>query len=217
MHDSNLSAKGSPGAFSASGTAQEIVDNVPAGLLVLSEDLHVISVNRWFLDTFHLPAHEVLGHGLHEVLRPEGPPRREAGSNDEEGPHDVFLDLPVAGTSEKRPVRVNISSIAEGREGGRLLLVVEDVSESHRLRASAQRSEQRLRALLQSLDAIVWEADADPLTFTFVSQRAEQWLGYPVEAWIQEPGFWASRLHPEDREKTLEYFTNAIEAGRDFE
>jgi two-component system, cell cycle sensor histidine kinase and response regulator CckA len=215
MQQSDKRSKKSPNAFRSSGTAQDIVDSVPAGLLVLSEDLHVLSVNRWFLDTFRVPAHEVLGHGLHEVLRPEGPPRREVGGNEEEGPHDVFLDLPVAGTSEKRPVRVNISSIAEGE--GHLLLVVEDVSESHRLRAAAQQSEYRLRALLQSLDAIVWEADAEPFRFTFVSQRAEEWLGYPVEAWLNEQDFWAKHLHPEDREKTLEYIRGAIAEGRDFE
>ena len=171
--------------------AQEIVDNVPAGLLVLSEDLRILSVNRWFLDTFRLKTDEVVGHGLHEVIRPEGPPRSVGGSLDDVvGSHDVFLDIPVADTGEKRPVRISITNIEE-EEKGRLLLVVEDLSESQRLRAAAEDSETRLRDLIQSLDAIVWEADAVTFQFSFVSRHAEELLGYPVEQWFSEPNFWA--------------------------
>jgi two-component system, cell cycle sensor histidine kinase and response regulator CckA len=217
MQHSQRSSKNTRNTFNSPGSAQDIVDNVPAGLLVLSEDLHVLSANRWFLETFRLPANEVVGRGLHEVLRPEGPPRREEGTSEDGDTHDVFLDLPVAGTGEKRPVRVNISNITGAAGEGHLLLVVEDVSESHRLRAAAQRSEQRLRALLHSLEAIVWEADSEPLRFTFVSQRAEAWLGYPVDAWLQEEDFFAKHLHPDDLEKTQDYFREAIQDGREFE
>jgi PAS domain S-box-containing protein len=198
--------------------AQDIVDNVPAGLLVLAEDLRILSANRWFLETFHLSREEVVGRGLHEIIHPEGPPRSVTGSLDEEGgPRDVFLDLPVAGTSEKRPVRISILNIEHEEGGGRLLLVVEDLSESQRLRSVAERSERRLRELIESLDAIVWEADAATLQFTFVSQRAEQLLGYPAAEWLAEPDFWVQHIYPEDREKTLSYCHTAIGEGRDHE
>jgi two-component system cell cycle sensor histidine kinase/response regulator CckA len=199
--------------------AQEIVDNVPAGLLVLSDDLRILSVNRWFLDEFHLRPEEVVGRGLHEVIRPEGPPRSLGGLEDGEGPaRDVFLTIPVAGTSEKRPVRINISDIAGEQDSERrLLLVVEDLSESLRLWAAADESERRLRDIVQTLDAIVWEADATTLQFTFVSQRAEDFLGYPIGQWTSEPDFWADHIHPEDRAKTLAYCRREAEAGRDYE
>ncbi len=55
------------------------------------------------------------------------------------------------------------------------------------------------RDLVEGLDAIVWEADADPWRFTFVSQRAKAMLGYPVERWLTEPDFWTDLMHSEDR------------------
>lgn len=59
--------------------------------------------------------------------------------------------------------------------------------------------------LVHDLDAIIWELDVARRQFTFVSQRAEELLGYPVERWLHEPGFWANRIvHPEDREWVLE-------------
>ena len=88
-------------------------------------------------------------------------------------------------------------------EPPRLLLIVEDLTEEERLQAARQESEQRYRDLIQGLDAIVWEADARTLTFSFVSRRAETVLGYPVERWLREPDFWARRIHPDDRDAVM--------------
>src|SRR5205823_3247060 len=47
-----------------------------------------------------------------------------------------------------------------------------------------EEAEQRYRSLIQSVDAVVWEADAGTGAFSFVSRRAEDLLGYPVEQWL---------------------------------
>lgn len=72
----------------------------------------------------------------------------------------------------------------------------------------------RLRSLVADLDAVVWEADAASGRFTFVSQRAWDMLGYPPVLWIQEPGFWADHIHPEDRERAVQAFLDAISRAR---
>ena len=51
--------------------------------------------------------------------------------------------------------------------------------------------------LVDSLDGIVWEADAETFRFTFVSRQAEKILGYPVDEWL-EPNFWRDHTHPDD-------------------
>jgi PAS domain S-box-containing protein len=88
-------------------------------------------------------------------------------------------------------------------------------AQSEARRAEAQASEQRFRDLVQELDAIVWEADAVTWAFSFVSQRAEAILGYPVEHWLSEPGFWVDRLHPDDREQTVAMRRAAVGERRD--
>ncbi|HWQ33549.1 MAG TPA: PAS domain S-box protein [Blastocatellia bacterium] len=84
-------------------------------------------------------------------------------------------------------------------------------------REKAQAAEQRFRNLVNGLDAILWEADPEPLRFTFVSRRAEKILGYPVERWLSDPGFRVSILHPEDRDFAVSYCASATTAGRDHE
>jgi PAS domain S-box-containing protein len=195
--------------------AQEMVDNLPVGLLSLSPDLNVLSANRTFLDTFHMRPEKVMGRRLPDVIRPEGPPRRIGAAGPGSGPHDVLLDLGVPGETGSRPTRLTLTQISDGLGKGRLLLTVEDQTESERLRAAAEASERRLRELVQSIDAIVWEAEAKTHQFTFVSQRAEQILGYPVAQWVSQPGFWAEHLHPHDREQTVTLRQQAIAQGRD--
>ncbi|MFQ5926573.1 MAG: PAS domain S-box protein [Terriglobia bacterium] len=78
-------------------------------------------------------------------------------------------------------------------------------------------SEQRFRDLVQELDAIVWEADAVTWKFSFVSRRAEQILGYPVEQWLTERDFWANHIHPDDREQAVAFCQKATAEGRDHE
>ncbi|OGL09475.1 MAG: hypothetical protein A3I14_02640 [Candidatus Rokubacteria bacterium RIFCSPLOWO2_02_FULL_73_56] len=70
-------------------------------------------------------------------------------------------------------------------------------------RAASEASEQRFRDLVESLDAIVWEADAETCGLTFVSRSAEALLGYPAARWLAEPAFVAEHLHPDDREATV--------------
>src|SRR5262245_56845707 len=50
--------------------------------------------------------------------------------------------------------------------------------------AALGQSERRFKDLVQSLNAIVWEADATSFDFTFVSEQAEAILGYPVAQWL---------------------------------
>lgn len=72
--------------------------------------------------------------------------------------------------------------------------------------------------LVQGLDAIVWEMDAVTGKFTFVSDRAQDILGYPVSQWLNEPTFWQDRmLHPEDRDWCVNFCKTATNEGRDHE
>jgi PAS domain S-box-containing protein len=84
-----------------------------------------------------------------------------------------------------------------------------------RLFAWVRAAEQRYRTLVHSIEAIVWDADATSMQLTFVSDRAEQILGYPVDEWTK-PDFWTRVLHPDDAEEVFRTASEAIAEGRDF-
>ncbi len=77
---------------------------------------------------------------------------------------------------------------------------------AERMGRRMQRLSRRHEDLVQSIDGIVWEADAQTLRFTFVSAQAERLLGFPVAEW-SDPGFWVKHLHPDDRTWAADYRT----------
>jgi len=78
-----------------------------------------------------------------------------------------------------------------------------------------RQSQQAYAALVNTVDGIVWEADAQTFRFLFVSQMAERLLGYPTENWLNDPNFWRDHLHPEDREWAVNYCVEATRRKED--
>jgi PAS domain S-box-containing protein len=76
-------------------------------------------------------------------------------------------------------------------------------------------SNEQFRNLVNTIDGIVWEADAQTFRFTFVGDQAERILGYPVKQWLREPTFWKDHLHPEDRDWAVQFCVNATTEKRD--
>ena len=50
-----------------------------------------------------------------------------------------------------------------------------------------------------------------------MSGLAEKALGFPLNRWLDEPGFRASRIHPDDREAVGAHFAAALGQGRGYE
>ena len=54
-------------------------------------------------------------------------------------------------------------------------------------------------SLIHSINGVLWEAQATPRRYTFISQPVERILGFTAEDWLAVQGIWSSRLHPDDR------------------
>jgi PAS domain S-box-containing protein len=85
-----------------------------------------------------------------------------------------------------------------------------EIARREQVEAAEIESRQLYEALVQSIDGIVCEMDGQTFRVTFVSRRAEEILGYPVERWLTEPDFWLNHLHPDDRARTVEAKAEAV-------
>ena len=64
------------------------------------------------------------------------------------------------------------------------------------------------RRLVERLPAIVYSCElGERGRWRYVSPQIQDILGYSPEEWMADPGLWAERLHPEDRERALEQET----------
>jgi PAS domain S-box-containing protein len=82
--------------------------------------------------------------------------------------------------------------------------VRERTAELTKTHAEAVAARRRFQDLVNSIDGVIWEADARTLQRTFVSDQALRLLGYPVQRWLEEPAFWRDHLHPDDRDWAFE-------------
>jgi PAS domain S-box-containing protein len=78
-------------------------------------------------------------------------------------------------------------------------------------------SEPNVQRLLHDLDGIVWVLDAASGAYTYVSEGIRRLLGYSPEDWLQDPGFRADRLHPDDREAAETAFARVVSQGGSFD
>ncbi len=85
------------------------------------------------------------------------------------------------------------------------------------LAETALRAEQRLRDLVQGLDAVICEVDTRTGRPAFLSLRAETFLGHPLDRWHAQPDFLAEIIHPGDRERVTALFPVFAQEGQDYE
>lgn len=74
---------------------------------------------------------------------------------------------------------------------------------------------ERFHELVESLDAVFWEAHAGSLTFTFLSSRAVDLFGADCEAWVTQGRVWGEQIVEEDRAQALEACRTAGRQGGD--
>lgn len=117
---------------------------------------------------------------------------------------------------ETVPVAQEGPFLAEER---RLVESLAEMLSTHARRHAAEQALaetlERNRDLIRSIEGIVWEADAATLVFKFVSEQAQRLLGYPTQAWLGDPEFWAGHIHPEDRDVTVRRCREFSQQGRD--
>jgi diguanylate cyclase (GGDEF)-like protein/PAS domain S-box-containing protein len=72
------------------------------------------------------------------------------------------------------------------------------------------------RTLLESTQAIPWRIDWGSARFTYIGPQIERVLGWPQDSW-QTVDDWSTRIHAEDRQKTVEFCVSQSQQGVDHE
>ncbi|HVV71140.1 MAG TPA: PAS domain S-box protein, partial [Verrucomicrobiae bacterium] len=86
--------------------------------------------------------------------------------------------------------------------------LIVDITRRRALEAALAQKQQYYHQLVDMVEGIVWEADPQDLTITFVNGYAERLLGFPLEGWSR-PGFWQNRIFVQDRERVLDALNRA--------
>ncbi|MFL5814730.1 MAG: response regulator, partial [Bdellovibrionia bacterium] len=124
----------------------------------------------------------------------------------------LFKPLNVEILRAKIAVFVNLFKAKEDiKEKARLLREFESREREREIAELRRISERKYQDLVEGIhDGIVWVFDPKIQRFTYVSRRAEEITGYPMECWMSEDGFWLNRLHSDERGLVQDTFDQAI-------
>jgi len=209
--------------FNESATAQNqlILDSVGEGIYGVDRAGRIIFANPVAAHTFGREVKDFIGKPIEELLM------RNGGNGNNQG----MTQSIVAGLQETSSPReghalwrradgsqfsaeYTCSPIVERGDSTGAVVSFRDITARERAAEALRRSEKQYHDLLQSIDGIVWEADAETFRFTFVSDDAERILGFPARTWIEEPHFWSDHIHPEDRDWAVRLCSKATEEKR---
>jgi diguanylate cyclase (GGDEF)-like protein/PAS domain S-box-containing protein len=72
------------------------------------------------------------------------------------------------------------------------------------------------KTLLESTKAIPWKIDWSTMKFAYVGPQIESLLGWSPSSWVNVED-WANRMHPDDRERVVNFCVAQSKAGTDHE
>jgi PAS domain S-box-containing protein len=215
VHDITVRKRAEEASRASEALLRTFLDHATDAFFFHNADGTILDVNR--------RACEMLGY-THEELIGSGPEKFDSDLTPEKSAEiRSQLDTGKSLTFETRhrrkdgtvfPVEVHVRSFRHGaRRYG--VSLAHDITERKRAEEALHASQQAFVSLVNTVDGIVWEADAATFRFLFVSAQAKRILGYSPAEWLENPRFWAEHLHPDDRDEAVTYCANATREMRD--
>ncbi|MDR5170891.1 EAL domain-containing protein [Methylobacillus flagellatus] len=152
-------------------------------------DARDIPMGSSFLSLIHPSDRERVAQHYAQRIRGEYTPSR-------------YEAMAISKSGKSIPIEVAAANYRDGSE--RVVVLIIDISSRKQAEEALLQSRAEYRELVESVKAVVWRATPDA-AFTFVSQEAESLLGYPIQEWTGNPGFWAETMHPDDREWVVDF------------
>lgn len=102
-----------------------------------------------------------------------------------------------------RPERIN-------GQCTRLYGALQDITDGKVTEQDLLASRNQFQSLIQTVEGIVWEADAITYKSTFISDKVKCILGYTPQEWLSEPDFWQNHIYPGDRKEAMEFYHSRL-------
>jgi two-component system CheB/CheR fusion protein len=192
---------------------EDIVETIREPLLVLNQDLNVLTANRSFYKVFKVNPEETVGQLIYDLGNKQWniPRLRELLETilPEKTSFDDYEVKHNFATIGMRTMLLNARKIIRGTGQDRIiLLAIEDITERKKAEEDITVAKERHLSLTSILTSVVWTADKEG---KFVERQC-QWEEFTGQSWEEHKGWgWANAVHPGDRARVEQLWIDAID------
>ncbi|RYG19138.1 MAG: PAS domain S-box protein, partial [Chitinophagaceae bacterium] len=192
-----------------------IFDNAAIGIArVNSKSGALLEVNRYLCEFLGFTADELINKKIKTLIHPDD-------VQEESRLFKLFINGEIRQINdEKRYVSKNgevkwgsviITPLWKtGEEPTNHIIILEDSSSRKAAAQVLVESQHRIQSLINTIDGIVWESYIDTEETIFISKKVEDILGYSVKQWKSSPKFWIDHVHPDDRDRMIQYVSKNL-------
>jgi PAS domain S-box-containing protein len=108
-------------------------------------------------------------------------------------------------------LELNAISVTDPQKPSGRLIVARDITERKRVEEALRENEQQMRLFMLATNDSIWNWDMAACSVT--RSGFERAFGYSAEEVVPSVDWWKERLHPDDRERVLSTFQDAVVRG----
>ncbi len=193
---------------------RRMFEDAPLGMVLVGPDKKLLKANRRFCEMVGYDESEVVGDTYALYTHPDDLSRNleltDQFFRGERSTYSLGKGYRCKNGDEKW-VRVTTTGMIEPAGEARVLLaMVEDVTERHLVQKALQESQERLKLAMDGSTDGFWDGHPlpdepwdSPRTPVWWSPRVREMLEVSAEEFPNVLGSWASRLHPEDKDRVF--------------
>ncbi len=189
-----------------------IIDQAPVGFAIIdTASGNLMEANKKFCDMLGYTFEEIKKLGVNNVIHRNDLETFKNIKNLEKG---IITDFSIekqclTKTGEMIWVNIIVSAFVESNEKPTSYIAfTKDITERKNAEALIEKSQARLKSIIDNVNVIVWEYDLETKKSSFISKQAEKLLGFSVEEYEENPRLWEEYIHPDDREYALSFARN---------
>jgi PAS domain S-box-containing protein len=194
---------------------RQVIDTNPSLIFVKDWDGRFTLVNKATADIYGATVEELVGktdadfnsdqEQVEAFLRAD----REVmkGLETKLIPEEAVTDARTGEVRWFQTIKVPLEPSGDGSR--RVLGVSTDITERKESERRLQDAEKRYRTLVEQVPAVIYTQElSEPYSTKarptmYASPQIEAQVGYPPQAFIEDPDLWSKLLHPDDRERVL--------------
>lgn len=192
----------------------EVINSSPIGIAIYDETGHCIEANQSIADIIGATQEQALAQNYNEIESWKKSGLLDAAKKSIHTQKKERHEFDVVTTFGKHAFYDCSFTPFQLHHKQHLLLMVDDISDRKHTEQALKDNEKYLNFLLSNNPVTIYTCSTEPpFGAIYISSNVKQQMGYEPEQFTTNSEFWASNIHPDDRQQVFDNLPRLFEQG----